>query len=154
MGSCLKIKKEIQVINKSSIRYGDIETFFPLEHILVWRYWKILNLKSIKILNYIKPLCIIFILNWFKHFDQKTQITFVQKCFNTLIFYNTNAHTLLQPLNKNWTISFFTSSDMQKFHHLLGCHPTGINSSLFYLSSLRFQNLICQARSLTKIRRD
>ena len=118
MGSCLKIKKEIQVINKSSIRYGDIETFFPLEHILVWKYWKILNLKSIKILNYIKPLCIIFILNWFKHFDQKTQITFVQKCFNTLIFYNTHTH-FYNPSIK---------TELFLFSHLLTCK----NSTIFW----------------------
>ena len=28
------------------------------------------------------------------------------------------------------SISFFSSSDMQKFHHLLGCHTIGINATL------------------------
>ena len=119
MGSCLKIKKEIQVINKSSIRYGDIETFFPLEHILVWRYWKILNLKSIKILNYIKPLCIIFILNWFKHFDQKNQTTFF-KNVSIPLYFIIPAHT-----------HFYNPSiktELFLFSHLLTCK----NSTIFW----------------------
>ena len=45
---------------------------------------------------------------------------------------------------------FFSYSGMQKFHHLLECHATSINS-LFnsFLSALSFSNLICQAKSLT-----
>ena len=61
-----------------SVRHGDIETFCLL------RYWYILSPKFINILNYIKSLCIIFALNWFKYFDQKNQTIFVQKCFNIL----------------------------------------------------------------------
>ena len=30
------------------------------------------------------------------------------------------------------SISFFSTSDMQKFHHLLGCHAIGINPSLIF----------------------
>ena len=39
---------------------------------------------------------------------------------------------------------------MHKFHHLLGCHAIGINSLTLFLTDLRFSNLICQAKSLTK----
>ena len=61
-----------------SIGHGGIETFCFL------RYWNILSPTFIKILNYIKSLCIVFMLNQFKYFDQKNQEIFIQKCFNTL----------------------------------------------------------------------
>ena len=41
---------------------------------------------------------------------------------------------------------------MYQSHHPLGCHATGINSSLiFFSSSLHFSNLICQVKSLIRI---
>ena len=40
--------------------------------------------------------------------------------------------------------SFFSSSDMQKFHHFLGCRAIGINSS--FTSALRFQNVISKPK--------
>ena len=44
------------------------------------------------------------------------------------------------------------SFDMQKYHHFLGCHATGINSCLiFFLSALCFLNLLWQAKNLTWI---
>ena len=44
---------------------------------------------------------------------------------------------------------FFSSSDMQKFRHLLGCHTIGINSSLVFFKCFTFfSNLICQAKYL------
>ena len=49
-----------------SVQYGGIETFCLL------RYWNILSSKFIKILNYVKSLCIIFMINWLKYFDQKS----------------------------------------------------------------------------------
>ena len=48
--------------------------------------------------------------------SQRFQVT---KCFDTLKLY-----TLKTLLMKK----FFSSFDMQKFHHLLGCHAIGINS--------------------------
>ena len=46
-------------------------------------------------------------------------------------------------------IYFFSSSDKQKFPHLLESHAIGITSSLiFFLSALRFLNLLCQAKRL------
>ena len=53
---------------------------------------------------------------------------------------------------KNWFYFFFRSSDMQKFHHLLGCHAIGIFTYLF-LSALRVLNLLCQAKGLIRILR-
>ena len=46
----------------------------------------------------------------------------VPKYSHTLKLY-----TLKVLLNENW-ISFFSSSDMQKFHHLLGCYTICISS--------------------------
>ena len=51
-----------------NIQYWRIETFCFI------RYWNILSSKSLKILNYIKSLCIIFMLNWFKYFDKKPNL--------------------------------------------------------------------------------
>ena len=51
-----------------------------------------------------------------------SQIFQVAKCSNTLKLYAL--------LNKNRYYFFLSSSDMQKFHHLLGCHAFVINSSL------------------------
>ena len=46
----------------------------------------------------------------------------VAKCFNTLKLYT------LKALVKIGSISFFSSSDMQKFYHCLGYHAIVINS--------------------------
>ena len=114
----------------SSTQYEGIETFFPLKHILVWEYWNILN--------YIKSLCIIFMLNWFEHFDQKIETKFsVPKRFNTLILYTTDTH-FYNPSLKIASISFFSSSDTQKLHHLLGCQAIGINSPLIFFKFFAF----------------
>ena len=63
------------------------------------------------------------------------------------MLYTTNAH-FCNLLVKIGFISFYSSPDTQKLHHLLGCHATGINSSFIFLRALRFSNLICQAKSL------
>ena len=55
-----------------SIKHGGIETFCLLS------YWYILSSTHIKILNYIKSLCIIFLLHWFKYFDQKNQTLYAK----------------------------------------------------------------------------
>ena len=63
------------------------------------------------------------------------------KCFNTLILYTTDTHIYHWSI-KIRSVSFFSSSDTQKFHHFLGCHTTSINSSLiFFLSVSRFSNM-------------
>ena len=51
---------------------------------------------------------------------------------------------------KNGSVSFFSSSDMPKLLHLLGCHTESTNS-LFnsLLSVLRFLNLIVLTKSMT-----
>ena len=58
----------------------------------------LLSPKFIRILNYIKSLCITFVLNWFKYFDHKIRqflsknalISSDQiKCFNTPMLYTT-----------------------------------------------------------------
>ena len=46
-------------------------------------------------------------------------------------------------------MSIFSSSAMQIFHHLLGCHAIGIIIHLSFFSALRFSNLLCQAKGLT-----
>ena len=73
------------------------------------------------------------------------------KCLGTSKLYTIDAHWKHYSI-KIGSISFLSTSDMQKFHHLLGCHSVGINSSLiFYLSALRFLNLLCQAKNLVRI---
>ena len=68
------------------------------------------------------------------------------KSLDTLILYTTDVH------QKHFSvtivsISFFSSFDMKKFYHLLGCHAIGINS-LFFLSALCFSNLLRQVKRL------
>ena len=47
--------------------------------------------------------------------------------------------TLLQSLCKNRFFFFlFSSADMQKFHHVLGCHNIGINSLLIFFKFFAF----------------
>ena len=46
-------------------------------------------------------------------------------------------------------ICFFSSSEIRKFYHLVGCHAIRINYSFNPFSSdLRFSNLICQVKRL------
>ena len=114
-------------------QYGSIEIFWPLGHVLVWAYGNILspgvNFESKKVMNYFKSLYQID-LNILKHFEQKNQtIKFVNKMFQYLhiVYY---WHAPLQPLSKNRFYFFFSSSDKQIFHHLLGCCSIGIYSAL------------------------
>ena len=53
------------------------------------------------------------------------------KCFNTPMSYTTGA-LFYNPSVKIGSIYFFSSSGMQKLHHLLGCQAIGINSSLIF----------------------
>ena len=90
--------------------------------------------------NYIKSLCVKM-----TRYSQRF-LNYIKKQ-NVLFF---SLYTLIALLSKNWFYFFFLSSDIQKFHHLLGCHAIGINSSLvFFLTALRFSCLLCQAESLT-----
>ena len=87
------------------------------------------NFESKKVMNYFKSLYQID-LNILKHFEQKNQtIKFVNKMFQYLhiVYY---WHAPLQPLSKNRFYFFFSSSDKQIFHHLLGCCSIGIYSAL------------------------
>ena len=77
-------------------------------------------------------------LNYFKmtRYSQRFQGV---KCSNTLKLY------ILKALGKNRFYFFFSSSDMQKIHHLLGCSAIDINSSSnFFFKFFAFSNLICQ----------
>ena len=48
------------------------------------------------------------------------------------------------------SIPFFSSWNVQKLHHLLGCHAIAINSSLLFFSiALCFSYLMCHGHSLT-----
>ena len=62
---------------------------------------------------------------------------------------NTPDTHFYNPSVKIGFISFSSSSDTQEFHHFLGCHAIGTNSLLiFFLSALRFLNLICLTKKL------
>ena len=124
-----------------SIQYKGIETFCLLIYILVWGYWNILSPKFIRFLNYIKSLCIIFMLNWFIFFIQKSgnfllknvsipsdqNMSRQTKCFYNNILHTTDARFYISSV-KIGSISFFSSSDKRQFHHLFGCQAIGINS--------------------------
>ena len=72
-----------------------------------------------------------------------------RKCLNTSILYTTDIHFHNSSLSI-MSISFFSSSDTQKSHHLLGCHAIGINFSFnSFLGVLRFSNLIYLTKSCT-----
>ena len=66
---------------------------------------------------------------------------------NVSILYTTDTHFDNSSV-KIGPITFSSSSDKQRFHHLLGCHVIGINSSLpIFLSALRFSNLMHWTKS-------
>ena len=98
---------------------GGIQTFFSLEHVLVWGYWNILLLgvfyKDFQLYQ-------VFLLNCFKHFVYKsnkkihTQFS-VPKCFIAPIWYTTDTDFYNLSV-KMVSISFFSFSDTQKFYHL------------------------------------
>ena len=73
------------------------------------------------------------------------------KCFNTPILYTTNTHFHNFSINIG-SIPFFSSFGMQKSNHLLGCHSIGIYTSFnSFLSVLRFSNLICLTKKLSRL---
>ena len=55
----------------------------------------------------------------------------VPKCPSTPMLFTNDAHQNHYSV-KSGSISFLSSSGIQKFHHLLGCHATGINSLLTF----------------------
>ena len=132
----------------TNIQYAGIETFCPpgtywpggIETFCLLRYWNILSPEFINILNYINSICKFFILNCFKYFEifwqkknRRANLSkfFVQKYINISILYITNSN-FFNPSVKIGYISFFSPSDSQIFHYLLGCHPAGINSLLIF----------------------
>ena len=62
------------------------------------------------------------------HLKNMTQGT---KCFSTPMLYTIDVY-FYNLSEKMGSISFFSSSEMQQFHHLLGCHTIGHNSSLIF----------------------
>ena len=87
-----------------------------------------------------------------KKSDQKIHTQFsVQNYFNTSILYTTDKH-FYNPSVKIGFISFISSSDTKKFHHLLGYHATGINSSFnYFFKCFAFSNLIINMNNSTRI---
>ena len=108
-----------------------------------WGYWNILLSKTcfcLKVLNHIwikNCLILKFIhrldiaQNLFKFWARNVSIVQEAQFVNTSIWYTTDTHFYKSSI-KIGSISFFPSSDAQKFHHLLGCHAIDINSSLIY----------------------
>ena len=133
-------------IDLSRIQYGGTETLSPPGNILC---------PVGHILNYIKSLCIIFVLNWFIYSDQKNQTIFIQKRFNKHrakynprglnipILHTTDTHFYNSSTNIG-SISLLSFFGRHQSQYPLGCHVIDINSSLnSVLSSLRFSYLIC-----------
>ena len=81
---------------------------------------------------------------------QKTILSPKMSWYHHFLYYQ---HTHYKFSINIGSISFFSSSDTQQSHHLLGCGVTGINS-LFNscLSALHFSNLIYQDKSMTRIK--
>ena len=112
------------------------ETFWTMSNcfkysvIYILGYWSKKN-QIRKIVNFYKDFSIISSLHVFsvpkrqdihKYFWTISNLC-VAKFFNT-----TDAHSNYFSV-KIGSISYFSSSDIQKFHHLLGCHAISINSS-------------------------
>ena len=73
-----------------------------------------------------------------KKLDKKIHTQFsVPKYFDISILYTTEIG-FYNPLVEVGSISFFSSSDTQKFHHILGCQATGINSSPIFFLKVAF----------------
>ena len=116
----------------SRIQYGSIETFCPKDIFF-----------SVCIETFSdRKMCINFdqniqinlatiVKNLYKFWAQNVWIPQEAKCFNTPILYTSDAHFYNSSI-KIGPISFFSSSDTQKFYHLLGCRTIGINSSLIF----------------------
>ena len=116
-----------------------IETFLAQN---LERFWTISSLYAKLIKNI-----------WTRKPDNKIHTQFfVPRFFNTPISYTTNTH-FYNPLVKIVSTTFFSSSGMQKFHHLKGCHAIDINSLFHsFLSALHFLNLICLTLKAVLIR--
>ena len=98
-----------------------------------------------RLLNYIKSLCVKI-----TRYSQRF-LNYIKSLCNKMFQHFHIIYTLKPLLSKNrFFFSFFSSTDMEKFHHLVRYHATSINSSFsLLLRTLRFSNLICQAKSLT-----
>ena len=71
------------------------------------------------------------------------------KCFNTPKSYTADAHFYNPSVNTD-SIYFFSSSDMQKFYHLLECHTIGIISSFIYFNFFAFFKFNMQSKKSDK----
>ena len=102
-----------------NMSYGGIGTSCFL------KYWNVLSSNFLKSLNYIKSLCIVFMLTWFKYFDQKSDNFLFKnvsifhknmsqgaKCFNTPIFYATTWENLKQLIY--WKVLCLKKVDIYK----------------------------------------
>ena len=116
-----------------------IETFLAEN---LERFWTISSLYAKLVKNI-----------WTRKPDNKIHTQFfVPRFFNTPISYTTNTH-FYNPLVKIVSTTFFSSSGMQKFNHLKGCHAIDINSLFHsFLSALHFLNLICLTLKAVLIR--
>ena len=81
-----------------------------------------------------------------------TKIFELRSLYDKMFQYSQTVYTLKVLLSKNWLyLFFFSSSEMQNFRHLIGCHAIIINypfNSL--LSALHFSNILSQTKSVTR----
>ena len=66
----------------------------------------------------------VFVCQSYQMFTKISELYQVTKCSISILTLD----TLKALLRENPFCFFFSSSDIQKFHHLLGCHANGINS--------------------------
>ena len=84
----------------------------------------------------------LYVLNCFKYFQiyilgQMSQENLKRKLYQVLTYDSSMTYFILLMHLKHYSvkansISFFSSSDMQRFHHFLGCHTIVINSLSFF----------------------
>ena len=130
-------KNEMKIVLNNSIwKYNTIRGYWnipppPAPSLFwietVWFFWsKNLNQFSLKTIHKDVILFKIFDKCW----GQNNSILQEVKCFNIPISYPIDAH-FYKPSVKIDSLSFL-SFDMRNFHHLLGRHTIGINSSLIF----------------------
>ena len=105
-----------------NMSYGGIGTSCFL------KYWNVLSSNFLKSLDYVKSLCIVFMLTWFKYFDQKSDNFLFKnfsifhknmsqgaKRFNTPIFYAT---TVIHNMRESEAINLLESAVLEKGGHI------------------------------------
>ena len=127
---CVKYK------DVSSMQYRSIGTFWPLQ--TYFATWVIFWSEHIE--TSLNKNCVMFCLKYLNQFSIKTWSSSKYdpdskicsqgaKFFISSIMYTTDTQFYNSSINIG-SISYFSSSDMQQFHHLLGCHAIAINFSL------------------------